>query len=99
MKEKMITRTITTSKVNALCMDISDIGNPVSGIQGFTVPGYTESLSDTLKACKELFENDTLKVVAIVNYEKVETLYGMPECLFIANATILPPRSGAKADE
>ena len=99
MRERMITRTIVTSKANALCMDISDIKNPVSDVKEFVIPGFTENTTDTLKFAKEIFETDTLKIVAIVNYEKVETLYGMNESKFIENAVILPPRFGNKDEQ
>ena len=98
-KEKLITRTIITTDANILCMDMTDIGNPKPINTVYQIPGEYENNADALKVAKALFETADNILVAVVGMAKRETLYGMPESVFIANATVLPPRSGAKVDE
>ena len=51
-----------------------------------------------LKVVKSIIETDELKAVHIVAKEEIETLYGMPENVFIEHATVLPKR-GEKTEE
>lgn len=98
-KEKLITRTIITTDANILCMDMTDITNPKPVNTVYQIPGEYESKEDALKVAKALFGTPENVLVAVVGMVKREILYGMPESVFIANATVLPPRSGAKVDE
>ena len=93
-RKPMVTRTITTTKATALCLNIES-GEPENIT--VTVPRTYKDEEKLLKAVKDTAETDTLKVVHIVSTEEVETLYGMSEQDFINGATVLPPR-GTKAE-
>ena len=80
-----VTRTIVTTKVNALCLNLTD-----------TTPFNMEVvLSGTYKDSKKLdkalanyINNDERKYVHTVSAEEVETLYGMTEQEFIGAAKV-----------
>lgn len=91
----MITRTIVTTKVNVMCLDV-EAGEPMN--KCVTVPRTYKDEKKLLKTVKELIETDTLKAVHIVDTEEIETLYGMTEQEFIEKAKVLPPR-GTKETE
>ncbi len=91
----MITRTIVTTKVNVMCLDV-EAGEPIN--LDVTVPRTYKDEKKLLKVVKESIETDTLKAVHIVDKEEVETLYGMTEQEFIRFAKVLPPR-GTKETE
>ena len=57
----------------------------------FTLTGNFKDNADILKAIEK---NDTAEIVyaAIVSTETKETLYGMPESVFMQYAQELPPR-------
>lgn len=86
----MVTRTITTTKVNVMCLDI-ETGEPCNKIT--VVPRTYNDDEKLLKKVKEVLETETLKPVHVVDKEEIETLYGMPEQEFIAHSRVLPPRS------
>lgn len=85
----MITRTIVTTKVNVMCLDVES-GEPMN--KCVVVPRTYKDEKKLLKTVKELIETDTLKAVHIVDTEEIETLYGMTEQEFIEQAKVLPPR-------
>lgn len=89
-----VTRTITTTKANVMCLDIAT-GEPCNKV--FTAPRTYKNNEKLLKVLKEIEETDELKLVHIVDVTTEETLYGMTEAEFIKYATVLPPR--AKADK
>lgn len=98
----MVTRTITATKVNALCINI-ETAEPFN--KTLILSGTYKDKKGMLKAAtsvieKEMFEvegqlceNDRVKVVHIVESEEIETLYGMTEQEFIQLAKVLPPRT------
>lgn len=86
----MVTRTIITTKVNVMCLDI-ETGEPCN--RSVEVPRTYKDDEKLLKKVKEVLEMETLKPVHIVDKEEIETLYGMTEQEFIEHAKILPPRS------
>ena len=86
----MVTRTITTTKVNVMCLDIN-AGEPCN--REVTVSRTYNDDESLLKVVKPLIETDTIKPVHIVDKEVIETLYGMTEQEFIEHAKILPPRN------
>ena len=88
-REIMITRTITSTKANVMCLDI-EAGEPFN--ETVEVVRTYKDDEALLKAVKSLIETDTIKAVDIVDKEVVETLYGMPEQFFIENAKVMPPR-------
>ena len=93
-KKPMITRTIQTTEVTVLCMDIPQ-GEPFN--KDVTLPRTYKDNTAMLKAAAALIDTDEVKAVHIVRSEVKETLYGMTEEDFIANAVILPARSNKDA--
>lgn len=89
-KTPMITRTIQTTEVNVLCMDIKQ-GEPFNTT--VTLPRTYKDNAGMLKAAAAVIDNEDTKAVHIVASEVKETLYGMKETDFIANADILPART------
>ena len=89
-KTHMITRTIQTTEVNVLCMDIKQ-GEPFNTT--VALPRTYKDNAAMLKAAAAVIDNDDTKAVHIVASEVKETLYGMKETDFIANADILPART------
>ena len=87
-RKPMVTRTIVTTKVNVLCLDINS-AEPFNKV--VTLPRTYKDDKKLLKKVEEVVNTDVVKVVHIVDKEKVETLYGMTEQDFITNATILDP--------
>ena len=88
-REIMVTRTITTTKANVLCLDV-EAGEPFN--ETVEVARTYKDDEALLKAVKPLIETDAIKAVHIVDKEVVETLYGMPEQVFIEHAKVMPPR-------
>ena len=89
-KTPMITRTIQTTEVNVLCMDIKQ-GEPFNTT--VTLPRTYKDNAAMLKAAAAVIDNDEVKAVHVVTSDVKETLYGMKEIDFIANADILPART------
>ncbi len=85
----MVTRTITATKVNVMCLDIES-GEPCNK-DTLVLRTYKDDEA-LLKKVKEVLETETLKPVHIVDKKEIETLYGMTEQEFIEHAKILPPR-------
>lgn len=92
----MVTRTIVTTKVNVLCLDV-ETGEPCN--KAITVSRTYKDDDALLKKVRPMLETDVLKVVHIVHKEEIETLYGMTEQEFIEHATVLPPRNGTNTVE
>lgn len=89
-KTPMITRTIQTTEVNVLCMDIKQ-GEPFNTT--VSLPRTYKDNTAMLKAAAAVIDNEDIKAGHIVASEVKETLYGMKETDFIANADILPART------
>lgn len=87
-RKPMVTRTITTTKVNVLCLDVES-AEPFN--KAVTLPRTYKDNKKLLKAIEELVNSDTVKAVHIVDKTEIETLYGMTEQDFITNATVLDP--------
>lgn len=86
----MVTRTITTTEVNVMCLDIEH-GEPIN--KDVVVSRTFKDDEKLLKEVKKIIETDTIKAVHIVDKVEVETLYGMSEQEFIEHAKVLPPRT------
>ena len=84
-----VTRTIQTTKVDVLCLNIKE-GNPFN--QTVTLPRTYKDEKSMLKAVEKLVNSDEVKAVHIVSHEVEETLYGMTEQKFIELAEPMPPR-------
>lgn len=87
-----VTRTIQTTEVNVLCLDINK-GEPFS--QKVVLPRTYKDEKHMLKAAEKVINSDTVKAVHIVDSTVKETLYGMSEQDFITFAKVLPPRNNA----
>ena len=87
-KERMITRTITSTVCTCLAVDIT-----TAEVKDELVILSGEYKSDSERTAAAVAQStDTLKIVSIKHYDVLETLYGMPESLFMKYATPLPPR-------
>lgn len=86
----MVTRTITTTKANVMCVDV-EVGEPFN--KEVTVPRTYKDNESLLKTVKPLIETETVKAVHIVAKTEIETLYGMSEQDFIEHASVLPERT------
>ena len=91
----MVTRTIQTTKVNALCVNL-DEKNTFD--KEFILSGTYKDDKALMKALEKVGNDEHTKVVDIHSSEVIETLYGMSEQDFISTAKVLPPR-GTKAPE
>jgi hypothetical protein len=88
MRKPMITRTITSTSITALCV------NPQTAEtfeQEFILIGKIADKDKVLKRLSKLYNTDDCTIVAIRNLIEVNELYGMDEADFIAGAKILEP--------
>lgn len=90
-RERMVTRTVTGTKVNVLCLNV-ETAEPFN--KEFILSGTFKDNSHALNAVTKLMADAyPEKPVDVVSMEVVETLYGMTEQKFIENAQILPART------
>lgn len=88
-KEKLITRTITVSTAEFMCLDTK-----TANVEIITAELIGKVDNETaLKMYKATAETDTFKAVSCQSLKYTEQLYGMTEKEFIKHAKILPPRS------
>lgn len=87
-RKPMVTRTIVTTKVNVLCLDIKST-EPFNKV--VILPRTYKDEKKLFKKVEEVVNTDEVKAVHIVDKVEVETLYGMSEQYFITNAVILDP--------
>lgn len=88
MRKPMVTRTIISTTVTALCV------NPQTAEtfeQEFTLTGKIDDKYKVLKRVSKLYNTDDCTIVAIRNLKEVNELYGMNEADFIKGAKILDP--------
>ena len=95
-RKPMVTRTITTTQVNVLCLDIV-AGEPFN--QQVTLPRTYKDDKKLMKAIEEVVNTENVKAVHVVAKEEVETLYGMSEQHFINNAVVLDNETRRPIDE
>lgn len=91
----MVTRTIVTTKANVMCLNV-ETGEPFN--KSVVVPRTYKDKEELLKKVKPVIETETEKAVHVVDFEEIETLYGMTEQEFIEHAKILPPRKQDEAE-
>lgn len=94
-RKPMVTRTIITTKVIVLCLDVNS-AEPFN--ETVTLPRTYKDEKKLLKSVEELINTDTVKAVHIVSKKEIETLYGMTEQDFINNAKILDPATRKEAE-
>ena len=91
----MVTRTIQTTKANVLCLNIVE-GEPFNKV--VTLPRTYKDEKSLMKMVEKAINTDSAKAVHVVDTMVEETLYGMTEADFIANAKILPKREQQDVD-
>mgnify|MGYP003304775062 CR=1 FL=1 len=96
MREPMVTRTITTTKVTVLCVNVAEQHTFDTEV---VLPRTYKNVAEMLKTAEKIINTDDVKAVSIKSYELEETLYGMTEADFINSDKIklLPKRT--KKDE
>ena len=94
-RKPMITRTITTTRVQALALNLDTHENETITV---ILPRTYKDDKALEKALKEAKVPAGLKPVLVLSSEVVETLYGMTEEDFIAAAEVLPVR-GVKSKD
>ena len=85
-RKPMVTRTIVTTKVSFMALDVVK-GEPST--ETITLPRTYSDDKKLLKVVQEVYDNEERKAVHVVAKEEIETLYGMTEQDFITNATVL----------
>lgn len=86
MRKPMVTRTIISTRVRALCV------NPQSGEtfeKEFLLIGKIADNDKVLKRLSKLYNTGNCTIVAIRDIKEINELYGMDEADFIAGAKIL----------
>lgn len=88
MRKPMVTRTILSTTVTALCVNphTTEIFD-----QDFTLMGRNTDKDKVLKKVSKLYNTEDCKIVAIRVLKEVNELYGMDEADFIKGAKILDP--------
>ena len=81
----MVTRTVTATKVNVLCLNVETV-EPFN--KSIVLP-RTYAPEKLFKAVQSVVDTITEKAVQVVDVEEVETLYGMDEQYFIEHAKVL----------
>ena len=94
-KEKLITRTITVTTAEFMCLDTETANVEVITAQ---LTGKVDNAT-ALKMYKGIAETETFKVVACQSISYTEQLYGMTEKEFIEHAKVLPPRKATETQE
>lgn len=89
MARNMVTRTITSTQVNALCLNLN---TAEAFNQDFTLAGTYKSNEKIKKVIEKTFNNDEHIIAQVVDVKELNTLYGMTEQKFMENAEILPER-------
>ena len=89
-RKPMVTRTIITTKVNVLCLDVTK-AEPFNKV--VILPRTYKDEKALMKKVQEVVDTDEVKAVHVVDKEEVETLYGMDEQTFIEQAKILDPET------
>ena len=90
-RKPMVTRTITSTKVTVMAVDLVNGSEVVN--KTFVMPRTYGDNDSLLKAVKKQFETDELPIIKVVDTEKQEALYGMEETDFIAHAKPLDPET------
>lgn len=92
----MITRTFVTTNVKAMAVDM--IAAEVKDIS-LVLPVKVDAADvEKYLAKNPALVPENFKVVAIKETTYSETLYGMEESVFLANAVVLPPRGTKKSE-
>lgn len=85
-RKPMITRTIVTTKVTILAMDLVN-RQPIE--KEVVLPRTYKDDKALMKVLTKTFDNEEFKVTAILNKEEQSDIYGMSEQEFISRAVKL----------
>lgn len=92
-RKRMVTRTITSTKVKATVYNIEK--DEIQTLE-YEMSGEL-SADDALKAITK--EHTEVRPLKVTEVEVQEELYGMPEEKFLEMAEIIPPRAKAQPEE
>lgn len=90
MRKPMVTRTILSTSITALCV------NPQTAEtfeQDFTLSGKYTDKDKVLKKVSKQYNTEICTIVAIRELKEINELYGMDEVDFIKGAKILDPET------
>lgn len=90
-RKPMVTRTILTTTVEALCVNTVEETTFTKNIK---LPRTYKDTKALLKAAHNAIDNESEQVVSIRSYSTERTRYGMSEEKFIEASEILPLLSG-----
>lgn len=95
-RARKVTRTIASTKVIVMCVDTE-----TAKVENYevTITGTYTDDKKLMKAVTKVVETKTVKPVAVVATEVIETLYGMDEEKFIELAEVLPARAKKDIEE
>lgn len=88
-RKPQITRTMKTSTVTVLCVNVDDRS---TFEQTITLPGTYKDAKKLEKAVKFVFSDSPVKPIQILGTEVSEQLYGMSEETFLQYATKIDKR-------
>ncbi len=88
MRKLMVTRTIISTQVTALCVNPQ---TAETSEQKFTLIGKITDKDKVLKKVSKEYNTDDCTIVAIREFKEVKELYGMDETEFIICARLLNP--------
>lgn len=88
MRKPMVTRTIISTQVTALCVNPQ---TAETSEKEFTLTGKITEKDKVLKKVSKQYNTDDCTIVAIRELKEVNELYGMDEAAFIKGAKILDP--------
>lgn len=88
-RKPMITRTMKTSNVTVLCVNVDDRS---TFEQNVTLPGIYKDAKKLEKAVKYVFDDSPVKPIQVIGVEVSEQLYGMSEETFLQYATKMDKR-------
>lgn len=93
-RERMVTRTVSTTTIEVLVVNIesSEVGTKPFILGHNSVKDEKAMLKTAQKMMNEEAGTELWKCVAVKSTKEEETLYGMPETEFIKYAKVLPPR-------
>ena len=93
-RERLVTRTIKTYSVTALCFDMG-AGKPTTCEFTLSAMDYENQLSYVRGKC----ETDEIKIITVNSVEEKETLYAMSEKDFVLWGEVLPARAKKEESE
>lgn len=94
-KEKLITRTITTTTATVMCLDVLSAEVKV---ENFTLTGRYENNPDFIADLREKYDTDSLKLVSVQAVRTETHLRGMTEHDFYLYSEIVEKKKAESAD-